>query len=234
VQFGSSHVLDPSEFGQFAITLSTTLGSPFDSWRLLTVDSGIGDADSCCPGGPYITIGFIDNQEPYRSAGASSASLQLAFANAISNPNDPLNAKLHTLDGDFAIDFSAPEPQQNIEIDISQVTPCNNGLWYLKGSIPNAVDRQCGNIPDATASASSTNKVAVADALVGIFVGGALAMIVAAFIYYKWIAKSHPDTSGKTGMGMELNTVEATAPVVAVPASQLSAPETNTTAEKSL
>jgi len=121
----------------------------------------------------------------------------------------------------LALDFSRNIDSNN-DIDVTQeiapeVTPCNNGLWYLYGAITNP---QCGSIPDASSSSSSSDKHVLADALVGLFVGFALLVVVVGFIYYKWIAKGQSETAGKSGMGMELNDTQPSIPV-AVPAAQL-------------
>jgi len=168
-----------------------------------------------------LTLVF-DNQDQTRVSTVTTQQLQDTFLDAISNNNNPYNAKLRTLGGDFALNFNVQPSADTLQVTNQPVTPCQNGLWYLFGDVPS---QSCGTIPDASASSSSSDKTALADGLVGLFVGSALLMVVVTFIYYKWIAKGQPTDTIKSGMGMELNTMPndtASAPVAVAPA-QLSA-----------
>jgi len=210
---GANGVLPNSAFGQFAITLATYLGDPFESWRILVVGSYV-DTDS---NKAVIAVGFIDLQDRTRPSSISSAQLQALFLAAYGNQNSFRAAMAAT--GYFDFSYTA---YAYVESSVTQVSPCFKGEWYLAGNIP-LHQRSCGEAPDSGSGGGSSNKKALADGLVGLFVGGACSILVVGYIYYKCISKNKTEPETGTGKGLELSSMPADSAPVAVPAAKLTA-----------
>jgi len=215
VKIGVFAPLSPDLFGQFVITTSTLLGGIFKPWRMLVISSGFDDEFQ----GNVIVVGFFDQQDYTRVSPEHSNVLAGDFAAAVqgNKSSNILTQKLQQLPSSMAIDFSVV-PELYSVFSVTQVSPCSHGLWYLIGNIPVA-QRQCGSIPDDSASNDDSNKkYQTANGLVSLFVIISCGIVIVGFIYYKWIAK--PSVHGTAHHNKELELHDTNVPV-AVPAMQM-------------